>query len=89
MNEDKIIETLFEHGERLDRIEQRLDGLLTKEHYAQTSDQMMVILKRIDEERYTQFSWIERIDNEVKVLKVKTQSNENQISRVKKELHIA
>ena len=65
MNEDKIIEKLIEHEALFDQMSERIGRLLTQEDYARSSDQMMVMLKRIDEERPFTLEWIRRVEEEV------------------------
>jgi hypothetical protein len=65
MDEDKIIKKLIDHDARFDRIEERLDGFVTKTDFNNRSDQMMVILKRLDQERVFTSEWIKRIESEV------------------------
>lgn len=53
--EGKIIKKLLEHDERLDSIEEQLaflrENAVTKDEYLCGQDKIMVILKRLDEER--------------------------------------
>lgn len=88
MNEDKIILKLLEHDERLERVEGKIDKMLTRDEFTKTSDQMMVILKRLDEERIFTYSWIRRVEEEVGAMKMTADRHERDLQRVKKELHI-
>mgnify|MGYP001581038299 CR=1 FL=1 len=89
MNEDKIIEKLIEHDARFDECVTKDEFHSFREELRLTNDQMMVILKRLDEERYFTAEWIRRVEDDVKILKLKTQEHEEMLYRVKKELHIA
>ena len=51
MSEGKIIKKLLEHDDKLAAIEERLDNMVTREEYLRGHDEIMVILKRVDEER--------------------------------------
>jgi hypothetical protein len=83
MNEDKILEKLEKHDGQLDKLIQksiehdgRLDQMLTKVEFrafadeqATANDAMMVILKRLDEERYFTTERVRRIEEDVAVIK--------------------
>ena len=73
MNEDKIIQKLIEHDERFDSIEQKLDSKLGRDEYLKGQDEIMTILRRLDQERIFTAEWIRRIENDVD--KVKKQLN--------------
>lgn len=60
------IETrLIEHGERFDKIEERLNKTVTREEYITGHEEIMTILKRLDEERIFTTEWIKRIEIKV------------------------
>ena len=63
MNEDKVIQKLIEHDHQFellrDDIQQMHRDNLDKQ------DEMITILKRLDEERVFTVEWIRRIENEV------------------------
>jgi hypothetical protein len=76
MNEeklDKLIQKSIEHDDRFDRIE---ENMFTKHEFREFSqknqtdnDAMMVILKRLDEERYFTTERVRRIEEDVAVIK--------------------
>jgi DNA repair exonuclease SbcCD ATPase subunit len=65
MDEGKILQKLVEHDGRFERIEYRLDQFATKREFNDRLDEMMVILKRLDQERVFTSEWIKRIESEV------------------------
>lgn len=89
-SEDAIIAKLIEHDEKLDQ----LVGL--KSEFAQfraeqseANDQMITILKRLDEERFATIEWIRRVEKEVEEQKQKTQEHEVMLQRIKHELKLS
>ena len=66
MNEDKITQKLLEQDKQFDRIGEKLDKTLTREEYLQGQDEVMVILRRLDQERIFTAEWVKRIEREVK-----------------------
>jgi uncharacterized protein YjgD (DUF1641 family) len=58
MNEDKVLQKLIEHDERLDRIEENMATKADTRSITGTMDEMMVILKRLDQERVFTVEWI-------------------------------
>ncbi len=75
MDETKVLQKLIEHDERLDRIEHKLDSLVSRDEFNGKMDKMLVILERLDQERVFTSEWIKRIENDVE--------------RIKQHLHIA
>ncbi|MBX4204970.1 MAG: hypothetical protein KW788_02130 [Candidatus Doudnabacteria bacterium] len=65
MDEDKAIKKLIDHDSHFDKIENRLDEMVTKSEFNTRLDEMMVILKRLDQERVFTTEWIKRIESEV------------------------
>lgn len=74
MNEEKILDKLIEHGERLEKIEDRLETMPTKDELFSKLDSMVTILQRLDQERVFTTEWIRRIETDVE--------------KIKRELHI-
>ena len=89
MNEDRIIEKLIDHDGRLERIETKMDGLMTSEQYVNGHDKIMTILLRLDEERIFTVEWIKKIEQEVEDQKKKTNQHEELLNRMKLHLKIA
>jgi DNA anti-recombination protein RmuC len=87
MNEDKIIEKLIEHDERFDKIDQKMDTF--KEEILQGQDEIIRIVKRLDEDRVFTHKWVERIESELEDTKMKVSKQETEIQEVKAQLHIA
>ena len=50
MSEGKIVKKLLEHDDKFMVIEEQLKRMLTREEYLRGQDQIMVILKRLDQE---------------------------------------
>jgi hypothetical protein len=62
MSEDKIIEKLIEHDEQLEKIEAKLDNLPTKGEWLQKQDEMISILKRLNQKRVFTTEALRRIE---------------------------
>ena len=88
MSSDKIIQKLIEHDERLDRIEKKIDKTVSSTKYTEGYDEMITILKRLDQERIFTAEWVRRIGEEVNNLKRKTQEYEDILQKVKIQLKI-
>lgn len=75
MNEDKILQKLVEHDERLDRIEQSMATKADIRDLHTVMDRALNILDRLDQERLFTVEWVKRIENDVE--------------KIKKHLHLA
>jgi hypothetical protein len=62
-NEDKIIEKLFEHDKRFDQLD--YDFKEFKNQVLSGQDEILTIVRRLDQERIFTTSWISRIEKEV------------------------
>lgn len=86
MNEDKVINKLVEHGDRLARIEDMMatKGELSKfrEEMLSGQDAIMTVLKRLDEERVFTHKWVKEIEEEVEM-------HREEIKKIKLQLKIA
>lgn len=51
MNEKVILNKLFEHDERFDKIDERLEHVVTRDEILDQFDVQMKILLRLDQER--------------------------------------
>ena len=89
MNEDKVIKMLLSHEERLERIETNMATKKDFERIVQTQDQMMVILKRLDEERVFTFDHVKRLEAELGVQKQKIEEQGQDLNKIKLQLKIA
>lgn len=82
MNEDKIIQKLLEHDERFDRLLTKDVFNTFKDQYTSDRDEMMVILKRLDQERIFTIEWVKRIEKTV-------EEQQKEIDHIKQVLKIA
>lgn len=87
--EDKIIQKLIEHDNRFDKLEQRVDETVTAEQFTKGYDDMITILRRLDEERIFTMEWVKRIEADVEEQKRKNKDNEDLLKKIKFELKIA
>lgn len=80
MNEDKIIEKLIDHDEKLDNLEEKNSDL--KSESLKNQEEMITILKRLDQERIFATEWVKRIEDEA-------EENKQEINKAKQALNIA
>ena len=69
MNEDKIIQKLIEIDAKLDNVVVKDDLDSFKKEYFNGQDQVLAILKRLDEERTFTIEWVRRIETDVARIK--------------------
>ncbi len=69
MNEDKIIQKLIEIDAKLDNVVVKDDLNSFKKEYFNGQDQVLAILKRLDEERTFTIEWVRRIETDVARIK--------------------
>ncbi len=69
MTEDKIVKKLVEHNERLDRIEEKLDKVATRDEMNARMDELLVILRKLDEDRLFTFAIYKRLEKDVEKVK--------------------
>ena len=85
-NEDKIIKKLLDHDEKLERIEGKIatkrDVDDFKDKIITGQDEMITILKRLDQERIFTHEWVKQLENDVK-------KNTKDILKLKQVLKIA
>ncbi len=67
MNEEKIIKKLFEHDDEFVAVNKKIDDFRRETLNGQ--EQMITILKRLDQERIFTAEWIRRIETDVEVNK--------------------
>ena len=60
LNEDKIIEKLFEHDKRFDQLD--YDFKEFKDQVLSGQDEILTVVRRLDQERIFTTSWISRIE---------------------------
>jgi len=65
MSEDKIIQKLLEHDEQLSRVVTKDEFGEFKKETLQNQEEMITILKRLDQERIFTIEWVKRIEKEV------------------------
>ncbi len=85
MNEDKIIEKLLEHDERLERMESRLDNTATRDEIREIRSILEVIavdVKKIREDHVFALEWMKRLQDKV-------DQQEEEIRRIKLQLKMA
>lgn len=64
-----IAQKLINHEERLERIEDKIDKILTKEEFFAIMDKVMTSLERLDQERLSSINRVDRQDKEISQLK--------------------
>ncbi len=79
MNEDKIIQKLIEHDEKLELIEEKMATKQDIRDIRTTMDEDVVILKRLDQERSFDTEWIRRVEKN-------TEDNTKEIKQMKQKL---
>ena len=90
MDEDKVIKKLIEHDELLRPLCEDVKALKTDvKNIANNQEQMITILKRLDEDRIFTHEWVKRLEKDVEDTKVKTQEHEVEIKKMKTQLNIA
>jgi len=60
---------------RFDSLESKVEGLLTRDEFHTTMDEVLTIVRRLDQERVFTIEWVRRIEADV--------------ARVKEHLHLA
>lgn len=63
LNENKIIEKLFEHDKRFDQLDYNFKEF--KNQVLSGQDEILTIIRRLDQERIFTTSWISRIEKEM------------------------
>ncbi len=81
MNEDRIITKLAEHDQKLGELVTKTEFHKFKDQVLSTQDEMLTILRRLDEERIFTTAWVKRIEKEV-------EEHTKEIARIKTELKI-
>jgi len=78
---DRVIKKLIEHDERFERIEEKVDKMVTREEYLRGYDEMITILRRLDQERIFGNQWVKRIEKRV-------DGHDQEIAQIKQVLNI-
>jgi hypothetical protein len=71
----QVIERLDSLDTKVDRLETKVDGMVTRDEFHIAMDEVLTIVRRLDQERIFTTEWIRRIESDV--------------DRVKKHLHLA
>jgi len=90
INEDKIINKLIEQGEVLAKLES-LVGEFSEFQEKQTTanEEMLSILRRMDEERHFTAVWIQRVEEDLKTTKEIVAKHEKELIEFKQRLLIS
>ncbi len=86
MNEDKIIEKLLEHDEKFEQMATKTDLLASEHRVMGVLDEIMVIIKRLDEERYFTAEWIRRVEEDLKQTRHTVELHAIELKAVKERL---
>ena len=82
MNEDKIIQKLFEHDEKFERVATKDSVDRLRDEMIRGQEEMITILRRLDQERIFTAEWVRRIEKEV-------EEHREEIKRIKVQLNVA
>ena len=80
MNEDKIIEKLLQHDQEFTAIRQEMKNGFHEVN--KTLEQMVTILKKIQEDHVFALEWLKRLQDQV-------ERQENEIIKIKQQLKMA
>jgi hypothetical protein len=87
MNEDKIIDKLIEHDVVLEKLSPVIAEVRSfREEQTMANDQMLTILKRLDEERLFTVEWIRRVEEDLKQTRKTVELHEMEFKAVKERL---
>ena len=89
MNEDKVIQKLVEHDERLDRIEK---NMVTKDDYKKHTElleSIVTIVKKTQEDHSFSIEWVKRLQSQVDHQEQGSRKHEDEIHKIKMQLKIA
>ena len=89
MDEDKVINKLQEHDDRLDKLVTKADVFEFKNGITKVQDEMLGILRRLDQERIFTNEVIRQMQEELREQKKVSERHETQIQRIKQQLQIA
>ena len=89
MDEDKVINKLLEHDDRLDKLVTKADFFEFKNGITKVQDEMLGILRRLDQERIFTNEVIRQMQEELRDQKKVSERHETQIQRIKQQLQIA
>jgi len=81
-NEERIIEKLLEHDEKIAQLVTREEFSVFKNDMMNGQDQMIKILTRLDDERIFTVEWVKKIEKDV-------EQQREEINRIKLQLKVA
>ena len=87
MNEDKVIQKLFEHDDQFAQVREEVGDL--RREVLHNLDGMMVILKRLDEERIFTYEMVKRIEGRVDAHDQEIQKTKQEVLKLKTRLNVA
>lgn len=82
MEESKIVKKLLEHDQRFDQMVTKDEFQNFRNEVLAAQDEMIGILRRLDQERIFTTEWVKRIESEV-------EKQKNEIARIKQTLKIS
>lgn len=87
MNEDKIITKLLEHDEQFKTLTPLVEeSRAFRDEVTLANEQMLTILKRLDEERHFTAAWIQRVEEDLKQTKETVAFHQAELQAVKARL---
>lgn len=86
---DRIITKLIEHDEKFEHMVTKKEFSEFQEKVMTQFDEQLVILKRLDEERYATIEWLKRLDQEVEDHRKKIDNHAHQLQRIRQELKLS
>jgi len=89
MDEDKIINKLLEHDKRFEDLTTEVEFGALRSEILHGQDEMMIILKRLDEERVFTLEWVKRLEQELEDQRQKLTRHDIEIKEMKEKLKIA
>lgn len=92
MDEDKIIQKLMEHDDRLERIEQKFETVMSKEEgrgIKETLEQVVSIVKKIQDDHFFTIELYKRMQNEIDNQKSELRKQDEEIRKIKMQLKMA
>lgn len=86
---DALTLIVVEHRERLDQTLTKTEFEQFRKEQSDANDQMITILKRLDQERYATITRIKRLEEDLEQQKKKTAEHDTTLQRIKHELQLS
>ena len=86
---DQIYQKLVEYGEKFEQTVTKTEFQVFRQEQLSANEEMITILKRLDEERCATIEWIRRLEGDSNDLKKKNQEHDVSIQKIKEELHLS